>query len=77
MPEYKSKVHQSVLAHDYHPCVSKDPVREFPDEPQDPEILPDLPAETVPDLPLEIPDDPRPEILPDKTEPEISPPADF
>ncbi len=56
--------------------LTKEPVREIPDEPDDPEISPDLP-ETLPNLAPEIPDVPSPEILPDRNQPEISPSPDF
>jgi hypothetical protein len=55
----------------------KDPVREIPDQPQEPEILPDLPPEPEPDLFPEIPDNPIPEISPGGHEPEISPSPEF
>jgi hypothetical protein len=57
--------------------LSKEPVREIPDEPDDPEITPDLPPETRPDLAPEIPDIPSPEIFPDRNQPEISPSPEF
>ena len=55
------------------PRLAKEPFRELPDEPHDPEIRPDLPPEQQPDLSPEIPDEPAPEIYPDRYEPEISP----
>ncbi len=57
--------------------IAKEPVREIPDEPHDPEIQPDLPVIPLPDLSPEIPDDPSPEILPGHIAPEISPSPDF
>ncbi len=55
------------------PRLAKEPLRELPEEPHDPEIRPDLPPEQQPDLSPEIPDEPAPEIFPDRYEPEISP----
>lgn len=76
MPDVLSTFTRILFVIDTPPQSAKEPVREIPDEPREPEILPDLPPERKPDLSPEIPDYPVPEIIPDGNEPEISPSTD-
>lgn len=73
LPQYPSICKTYVSDFEIGPRLAREPFRELPDEPHDPEILPDLPPEQEPDLSPEIPDEPEPEILPDRYEPEINP----
>lgn len=57
--------------------LAKEPAREIPDEPHEPEIQPDLPPEPLPNLLPEIPATPSPEVFPDRGKPEISPSPEF
>jgi hypothetical protein len=77
MPEFSSAVNSSQLVCLKGPQLTKEPVREIPEEPHEPEILPDLPPQLEPDLLPEIPDVPAPEIAPGGHEPEISPSPEF
>jgi hypothetical protein len=77
MLELQSNSTRNFFVINMRPQSAKEPIREIPDEPHEPEILPDLPPEPEPDLSPEIPDTPVPEIIPGGNEPEISPSPDF
>ncbi|MCA9131841.1 MAG: hypothetical protein KDA45_01745 [Planctomycetales bacterium] len=57
--------------------AAKEPPAEIPEEPHDPEIVPDLPAEPTPGIAPELPPEPSPEILPEPLTPEINPQREF
>ena len=77
LPEYFWSSQRSNPSSEHGLQLAKEPVREIPGEPHDPEIQPDLPPEPLPNLSPEIPDNPSPEVFPDRDEPEISPSPEF
>ncbi len=77
IPEFFWSPQRSNLTIDHGLWLAKEPVREIPDEPHDPEIQPDLPPEPLPNLSPEIPDSPSPEVFPGRSEPEIGPSPEF
>lgn len=77
MPQYWLSSQHFLATENKRVLQAQSPTREIPDEPHEPEIRPDLRPEPMPELAPEIPDIPSPEIVPDRSQPEISPSPEF